>query len=156
MLVPPDGSIEAHIMLIGEAPGRTEVITQKPFTGRSGKLLRQVLYDAASLSTDLNNLYITNVVKFNPPNNRNPLASEIKEALPALIDEVEQVKPKLIVLCGAVAHKTILNSKFENEMIADFKGYKTYSIYHPAYILRNATKRAAYHESVGRIVTIID
>lgn len=145
-----DGNTSAPFMLIGEAPGKTELITKRPFTGRSGQLLRSFLLNYANLSTD-NNLYITNVVKFNPTNNRTPTKLEVQASLPELIEEIKKVNPKLIILCGATAHNSLLNIKFANMTIAEFNGYKTYSIFHPAYILRNYKKRTLYQTTIENI-----
>ena len=155
MQVFSDGSTNSAVMLIGEAPGKTEIITKKPFTGRSGKLLRSVLLQEANLDTEKGNLYITNIVKFNPENNRTPTKKEMKEGLPLVLNEINQVKPKLIILCGSVAHTSILNTKFENGSISTFSNYQTYSIFHPAYILRNYKKKNLYENTIKNILLML-
>ena len=93
-------------MLVGEAPGEKEDIIGEPFVGRSGKLLNKIL---SAIDINRNNgVFITNVLKTRPPNNRDPLASEIKEWEPYLISEIKIIKPRLIVALGKVSGNTLL------------------------------------------------
>lgn len=142
--VPGMGPVDADIMMIGEAPGREESLTGKPFVGRSGKLLSQLL-DTEGF--DRSKLFITNVVKYRPPNNRTPTYQEsMAWAKAYLREEIKIISPKIIITVGACATKIFLG---ENISISKVQGkvfndacMKIMPIYHPAYLLRNpaATK----------------
>ena len=95
--VPGEGNYKAKIMLVGEAPGKNEDIEGSPFVGTAGKYLDSLLI-LANLSRQ--NIFITNIVKCRPPNNRDPLPSEVKECEPYLIHQLQIIKPKLIVALG--------------------------------------------------------
>ena len=133
------GDSNADLMLIGEAPGAKEDIKGEPFVGRSGKLLNRIL---AAINMNRNDgVFITNVLKSRPPNNRDPLASEIKEWEPYLISEIKIIKPKLIVALGKVSGNTLLKKntslKEMRESIHDYLGIPLKVTYHPAALLRN-------------------
>ena len=133
------GDPNANLMLVGEAPGEKEDIKGEPFVGRSGKLLNRIL---AAIDMNRNDgVFITNVLKSRPPNNRDPLASEIKEWEPYLISEIKIIKPKLIVALGKVSGNTLLKKdtslKEMRESIHDYLGIPLKVTYHPAALLRN-------------------
>ena len=133
------GDPNADLMLIGEAPGEKEDIKGEPFVGRSGKLLNRIL---AAIDMNRNDgVFITNVLKSRPPNNRDPLASEIKEWEPYLISEIKIIKPRLIVALGKVSGNTLLKKdsslKEMRETIHDYFGTPLKVTYHPAALLRN-------------------
>ena len=133
------GDPNADLMLIGEAPGEKEDIKGEPFVGRSGKLLNRIL--AAIDMNRIDGVFITNVLKSRPPNNRDPLASEIKEWEPYLISEIKIIKPRLIVALGKVSGNTLLKKdsslKEMRETIHDYFGTPLKVTYHPAALLRN-------------------
>lgn len=95
--VPGVGTADAQLVFIGEAPGKNEDEQGEPFVGRAGNLLREFL---ASISLQRADVYITNVVKFRPPDNRDPLPNEIRDCLPWLIDELHVIAPDLIIPLG--------------------------------------------------------
>ena len=133
------GDPNADLMLIGEAPGEEEDIKGEPFVGRSGKLLNRIL---AAIDMNRNDgVFITNVLKSRPPNNRDPLASEIKEWEPYLISEIKIIKPRLIVALGKVSGNTLLKKdsslKEMRETMHDYFGTPLKVTYHPAALLRN-------------------
>ena len=133
------GDPNADLMLIGEAPGENEDIKGEPFVGRSGKLLNRIL---AAIDMNRNDgVFITNVLKSRPPNNRDPLASEIKEWEPYLISEIKIIKPRLIVALGKVSGNTLLKKdsslKEMRETMHDYFGTPLKVTYHPAALLRN-------------------
>ncbi len=135
------GNPQSKIMLIGEAPGEQEDLQGKPFVGRSGQLLDKIL-ECVGFSRN-ENVYICNTIKCRPPNNRNPLPEE-KEACREYLDaQIEIIKPKIILLCGAVAVSSMIpNNKLGITKIHGkwFDGpynSKMMPIYHPAYLLRN-------------------
>ena len=133
------GDPNADLMLIGEAPGEEEDIKGEPFVGRSGKLLNKIL---AAIDMNRNDgVFITNVLKCRPPNNRDPLVSEIKEWEPYLISEIKIIKPRLIVALGKVSGNTLLKMdislKEMREKIHYYSGIPFKVTYHPAALLRN-------------------
>ncbi len=145
-----DGVQNATIMLIGEAPGEEESKQGIPFCGASGKLLDTVLN---TIEIDRKtNLYITNSVFWRPPANRKPTDEEIAVCRPFVEKQIEIIKPKIIILCGAVACQTILKSKDSmsnlrqktKEYITS-NGFTTtcIAIYHPAFLLRNPIAKKA-------------
>ncbi len=103
--VPGEGSLSADIMFIGEAPGRNEDLQGRPFVGAAGKLLDQLL-ELAGLKRE--DVYITNVVKCRPPNNRDPAESEKEKCRPYLIEQIRIISPKLIVTLGRHSMKELL------------------------------------------------
>jgi len=131
-------------MIIGEAPGFHEDQSGQPFVGRSGKLLDKML-EAMNLSRE--EVYICNVIKCRPPENRDPTPDEIEKCKPYLTAQIQTVRPKLILLTGLVASKRYLkNDKLKLKDIRgewqyspDFPDIKAMPIYHPAAMLRNST-----------------
>ena len=140
-LVFSDGSIDSQIMIIGEGPGQKEDELSKPFVGDAGMLLNKML---KAININRKDIYITNVVNYRPPNNRKPLANEVKECLPWLKEQIELIKPKVIVLAGSTAVQSYLNiddpiSKLRGKWIV--RGdIKYMPIFHPSYLLRNPSK----------------
>ena len=133
------GDPNADLMLIGEAPGEKEDIKGEPFVGRSGNLLNRIL---AAIDMNRNDdVFITNVLKIRPPNNRDPLASEIKEWEPYLISEIKIIKPRLIVALGKISGNTLLKKdsslKKMRETIHNYFDTPLKVTYHPAALLRN-------------------
>ena len=132
------GNEKANIVFIGEAPGEKEDLEGKPFVGRAGKLLDKML-SAIELTRD--DIYICNVLKCRPPNNRDPLPSEVEQCEPYLLNQLRIIKPKLIVALGRVAACTILKTKesLKNMRNQIFKYAEVDLIvtYHPAALLRN-------------------
>lgn len=122
------------ILFIGEAPGRDEDLTGKPFVGKAGKLLDKWIEEA-----ELTSYAIINIVKCRPPNNRKPLKSEISACLPYLIKQISDMKPKLIVALGATPSSVLINRK---EVVANIgklfkcKYGKVIVFPHPAFIAR--------------------
>ena len=133
------GDKNASLMLVGEAPGENEDLKGEPFVGRAGKLLDKILF--AIKRTRNEDVYICNVIKCRPPNNRDPLTSEVKECEPYLIHQINLIKPKLIVALGRVAGKTLLNVdnslKSMRGEIHNYHGTPLIVTYHPAALLSN-------------------
>jgi DNA polymerase len=136
------GSDDARIMLIGEAPGRDEDLSGKPFVGRAGQLLDRML-DAIGLAEE--HVYITNTVYWRPPGNRTPTPEEVEACAPFLARQIELLSPQVLVLLGGAAAKTILGMA---EGIMRLRGkwlnYRsggrdvaTLATLHPAFLLRN-------------------
>ncbi|MDQ3008905.1 MAG: uracil-DNA glycosylase [bacterium] len=100
-IVPGEGNIDAEIMFIGEAPGQNEAIQRRPFVGRSGQLFRKTLQEAAGIAET--EVYISNIVKVRPPENRDPSPSEILAYKPFLNQEIEIIRPQVIVTLGRLS-----------------------------------------------------
>lgn len=144
-----DGNPQASIMVVGEAPGGDEDIQGKPFVGLSGQLLDRIL---ATVSLNRGNTYISNIVPWRPPGNRQPTSQEIAICQPFIERHIELVKPKLLLLVGGVSAKTLLNT---TEGIMKLRGrwhsyqtpgleapIKALATFHPAYLLRSPGQKA--------------
>ena len=132
------GNPNATAMLIGEAPGADEDAQGEPFVGRAGKLLNDIL---KALDMKREEVYIANILKCRPPNNRDPLPSEEDTCKPHLLKQIELIKPKIILCLGRVAANALLGKKLSltdlRENIYDLDGIKVFATYHPAALLRN-------------------
>ncbi len=121
-IVPGDGDNNADIFLIGEAPGRNEDLQGKPFVGRAGKILDEML---KSISLKREDIFIGNIVKCRPPKNRNPSNSEIKACTPYLDKQIELINPKIIVPMGSFAANYILEKYgLKKDKISNIHGKK--------------------------------
>jgi uracil-DNA glycosylase family 4 len=131
--VPGDGKASARVMLIGEAPGREEDETGRPFVGAAGRFLDQVL-EGTGINRD--DLFITNIVKCRPPNNRTPRVGEVETCTSNyLFEQIELIDPALIMLLGGVAAKKMLGVKSVNEArgrLIERDGRQYLVGYHPA------------------------
>ena len=134
------GDPNADLFLVGEAPGEQEDLKGEPFVGRAGKMLDKILYAIDRKRGD--GVYIANVIKCRPPNNRDPLPSEVKKCEPYLIEQISQIQPKLIVALGRVAGKTLLKMdvplKEMRDKTHDYNGTPLRVTFHPAALLRNS------------------
>ena len=152
------GDPNASLLLVGEAPGEQEDIKGEPFVGRAGKLLDKILL-AINRSRD-KDVYICNVLKCRPPENRNPLPNEVKECEPYLIHQINLIKPKLIVALGRVAGMTLLNVdnslKSMRGVIHDYNGTPLIVTYHPAALLRNSNWKPEAWKDFKWIRSIIE
>lgn len=138
------GDENAHWLFVGEGPGATEDATGEPFVGQAGKLLDQML-TAIKLNRG-QQVYITNIVKCRPPNNRNPNANEARQCEPYLTRQIALIKPKLIVALGKVAAQNLLQREDSisslRGKIHDYSGIPLIVTYHPAYLLRSLPEKA--------------
>ena len=136
--VPGEGPATAKLVVVGEGPGRTEDETGRPFVGRAGELLTKIL-EAIQLPRD--QVFICNVVKCRPPENRLPQYDEIAACMPFLYRQIELVKPKVILAMGGTAAQSLLNTKQSlgalRNQIHRFRGIPLIVTYHPAALLRN-------------------
>jgi uracil-DNA glycosylase family 4 len=142
------GNPDADIMFVGEAPGEKEDLEGMPFVGRSGKLLTDIL-KAIDLTRE--DVYIANILKCRPPNNRDPNRAEIEECEPYLLKQIELIKPKLLVALGRISASTLLRSKDSltamRGQVFDYHGTDMVVTYHPAALLRNPNwKRPAWED----------
>lgn len=148
-LVFGEGNPDARIMFIGEAPGRDEDIKARPFVGRAGQLLDKII---AAMGLRREDVYIANILKCRPPNNRNPNPQEIEVCMPTLLKQIEIIRPGIIIALGAVSACSLLDMKGSlgsmRGRIHDFNGTKLVVTYHPAYLLRNPDAKRQVWEDV--------
>jgi DNA polymerase len=132
------GDENATLMFIGEAPGRDEDLQGEPFVGRAGQLLDRIL---AAIGLSRQEVYIANVLKCRPPNNRDPLPSEVDACEPFLLRQIELIRPRLICALGRHAAHTLLKTRTSLKSLRgkfhSFRGIKMLVTYHPASLLRN-------------------
>lgn len=137
-----EGDPEAHLMFIGEGPGENEDLQGRPFVGKAGQLLDRMI-QAMGLSRE--KVYICNIVKCRPPNNRQPAPDETAACTPYLLQQIEIVRPKVIVTLGLPATQFILQTKNSMGKMRgrwhEWRGIKVMPTYHPAYVLRDYTPR---------------
>lgn len=150
-----EGNPHAKLMFIGEAPGREEDIQGKPFVGRSGQLLNRIL-DAIGISRD--DVFITNIVKCRPPNNRRPTPQEIEISKPLLLGQIKIIRPKAICLLGSAALEGLLPAHPKISQVRGKKliweGIPVIPTYHPAYILRNPQELQTLVQDISTAATL--
>ncbi len=136
--VPGEGNRQARLMFVGEAPGRDEDLQGRPFVGRAGQLLTKII-QAMGFSRE--EVYIANVIKCRPPENRTPKPDEVKSCSPFLLRQIELVKPKVIVALGKVAVDFLLpGARSMSEVrgkFGQFQGIPVMPTFHPSYLVRN-------------------
>lgn len=143
-----EGDREADLMVVGEAPGREEDRTGRPFVGRAGRLLNRML---AAIGFDRPQVFICNVLKCRPPKNRDPLPDEVAACRPYLLRQIEMVRPKAIGALGRFAAQALLGTDQSlgrmRGTVHDLMDVPVIATYHPAALLRNqAWKRAAWED----------
>ena len=136
--VPGEGAADARLVVVGEGPGRTEDATGRPFVGQAGELLTKIL---AAIDLPRERVFICNVVKCRPPENRVPQYDEIAACVPYLYRQIELIHPKVILAMGGTAAQTLLNTKQSLGALRNkthrFRGVPVIVTYHPAALLRN-------------------
>ncbi len=136
------GNPNAEVLFVGEAPGRDEDIQGIPFVGRSGRLLTDIIEKGMKISRD--DVYIANILKCRPPNNRDPLPNEEKNCTPFLNKQIDIIQPKVIITLGRYAAQYLLNTTVAIGKLRgnfhDYKGIPVMPTYHPAYLIRNYSK----------------
>lgn len=159
-IVPGEGTVKATIMMIGEAPGYHESVERRPFVGRSGKLLRKIIEE---VGLSLDDVYISNIVKARPPENRDPSPAEIKAYKPFLDEEIEIIDPQLIVTLGRYSmYKFLPNVKISavhgrlHKVEWNGKTRFVLPMYHPAAALRGTTVKDMFTADFAKIQKIID
>lgn len=162
-LVMGDGNPNADIVFIGEAPGKNEDEQGKPFVGAAGKFLDEML---ASIKLDRSDVYITNIVKYRPPNNRDPEPEEKKEFFPYLIKQLAVIEPKVVIPLGRHAMNAFLpdykisqvhGKAYRRKLIIDGKEKEVLflPLYHPAAALYNGGMRTTLLEDFSAIKQLI-
>ena len=155
--VPGSGSINRKIILIGEAPGKNEDETGSPFVGSAGKILDQALIDAR---IERKEIYITNVVKCRPPNNRVPTDEEIRICTSEYLKkEIDIISPKIICILGATALKSLLGLKSMTPYhgkIVKRPPLKYFITYHPAATMYNNKLKQIFFEDIQKLAKIVN
>ncbi|GAC1618546.1 MAG: hypothetical protein PVS2B2_03490 [Candidatus Acidiferrum sp.] len=148
-----DGNPKAELVFVGEGPGADEDAQGLPFVGRAGKLLTQMIQ---AMGLQRSNVYICNVVKCRPPQNRPPEKDEVAECSPFLLRQIDAIAPKVIVCLGATAAKLLLEtdlgiSQFRGQWL-NFRGRKLMATYHPAYLLRNPAAKSEVWKDLQKVM----
>jgi uracil-DNA glycosylase family 4 len=150
------GNPEADLMFVGEAPGADEDIQGIPFVGRAGQLLTKII-EAIDLKRE--DVYIANVIKCRPPQNRNPEPDEVETCEPFLFRQIDVIKPKVIVALGKFGAQTLLRtldpiSRLRGRVF-DYRGAKLVPTFHPAYLLRNPSSKLDVWEDMKLVRALL-
>lgn len=150
------GDPNAEIVFVGEAPGKKEDLQGEPFIGASGKFLNELL---TSIGLNRQNIYITNIVKYRPPNNRDPKANEKADFLPYLLKQIDIIKPKLIITLGRHSMEALLppgvTISLAHGQLQEYQGRNYLPLYHPAAALYNGSLRQTLISDFQKIPSII-
>ncbi|HXG52134.1 MAG TPA: uracil-DNA glycosylase [candidate division Zixibacteria bacterium] len=148
------GNPRARLMFVGEGPGREEDLQGEPFVGRAGQLLTDIITKGMGLRRE--DVYIANVVKCRPPDNRNPEPDEVAACEPFLKKQIELVRPEIIVALGKFAVQTLLQSKTPITRLRGnwhrYHGIKLMPTFHPAYLLRNPADKKLVWEDIKKVI----
>ncbi|MBI3246255.1 MAG: uracil-DNA glycosylase [Deltaproteobacteria bacterium] len=148
------GDAKAELVFVGEGPGRDEDLKGEPFVGRAGQLLTEIITKGMKMRRD--EVYICNVVKCRPPDNRNPEPDEIAACEPFLIRQLEIVKPRIIVALGAFAAQTLLKTKTPISRLRgnwhSYRDIKLMPTLHPAYLLRNPADKKLVWQDIQAVL----
>jgi uracil-DNA glycosylase len=150
------GNPDADLMFVGEAPGAEEDIQGIPFVGRAGQLLTKII-EAIGLKRE--DVYIANVIKCRPPGNRNPEPDEVETCEPFLFQQIDIIKPKVVVALGKFGAQTLLRtldpiSRLRGR-VYNFRGAKLVPTFHPAYVLRNPSSKREVWEDMKLVRTLL-
>jgi DNA polymerase len=151
-----DGNPEAELVFVGEGPGHDEDMQGLPFVGRAGKLLTQMI---EAMGLQRKDVYICNVVKCRPPENRAPERDEVEQCSPFLLRQIDAIAPKVIVCLGSTAAQTVLAtnrgiSQFRGQWL-EFRGRKLMATYHPAYLLRNPSAKSEVWKDLQKVMAVL-
>lgn len=155
--VPGEGNPRAQLMLVGEGPGATEDATGRPFVGQAGKLLDEILL---AIDVPRETVYITNIVKCRPPQNRKPLPDEIAACIPYLHRQIDLIRPKVLLALGGTAGEAMLGvrkglGELRNR-VHTFNGIPLIVTYHPAALLRNPNWKKPTWDDVRIVRQLLD
>lgn len=150
------GNPKAELVLVGEGPGHDEDVQGEPFVGRAGKLLTQMI---EAMGLERKDVYICNVVKCRPPENRLPERDEIETCSPFLMRQLAVIQPKVICCLGACSAQTLLQtnqgiSRFRGEWF-EHRGAKLIATYHPAYLLRNPNAKGEVWKDLQKVMAVL-
>jgi uracil-DNA glycosylase len=148
------GNPRARLVFAGEAPGRDEDLKGEPFVGRAGQLLTEIITKGMKLRRE--DVYIANVIKCRPPENRNPEPDEVQCCEPFLVRQLELIKPEVIVALGKFAVQTLLGTKEPITRLRgrwhDYHGIPLMPTFHPAYLLRNPGDKRLVWEDIQKVM----
>jgi uracil-DNA glycosylase family 4 len=148
------GNPRARLVFAGEAPGRDEDLKGEPFVGRAGQLLTEIITKGMRLRRE--DVYIANVIKCRPPENRNPEPDEVASCEPFLIRQLELIRPEVIVALGKFAVQTLLGTKEAITRLRgrwhDYHGIPLMPTFHPAYLLRNPAEKRVVWEDIQTVM----
>ena len=147
-----EGNEKAKLMFIGEGPGYDEDVQGRPFVGKAGQLLTKIIQ---SIHLQREEVYITNIIKCRPPQNRNPESDEIQSCHPFLQKQIQSIQPKMICALGTFAAQTLLSTDAKitslRGRVFELSGIKVLPTYHPAYLLRNPERKREVWEDMKQI-----
>ncbi|HJX10856.1 MAG TPA: uracil-DNA glycosylase [Candidatus Binatia bacterium] len=149
------GHPQAKLMFVGEGPGRDEDLQGEPFVGRAGQLLTDIITKGMGMRRE--DVYIANVVKCRPPENRNPEPDEVAACEPFLKKQIDLIRPQIIVALGKFAVQTLLQSKVPISILRgnwhSYHGIKLMPTFHPAYLLRNPADKKLVWEDIKKVLS---
>jgi uracil-DNA glycosylase len=150
------GSPKARLMFVGEGPGRDEDLSGEPFVGRAGKLLTDMI---KAMGLQREDVYIANIVKCRPPENRQPEHDEVEACSPFLMRQIDVIRPQVICTLGNTPTQTLLQttqgiSKFRGQWF-DFRNTRLLPTYHPAYLLRNPAAKADVWKDLQKVMALL-
>lgn len=151
-----DGNPKADLAFVGEGPGHDEDMQGLPFVGRAGKLLTQMI---EAMGLQRSDVYICNVVKCRPPENRAPEKDEVSACLPFLQRQLDAISPKVIVCLGSIAAQTLLQtnrgvSHYRGQWL-EYRGCRLIATYHPAYLLRNPNAKGEVWKDLQKVMSVL-
>jgi uracil-DNA glycosylase family 4 len=151
-----EGNEKATLMFVGEGPGYDEDVQGRPFVGKAGQLLTKIIQ---SINLQREEVYIANIIKCRPPQNRNPEPDEIESCNPFLMKQIDVIRPKVICALGTFSAQTLLKTDAKitaiRGKIYDLEGIKVIPTYHPAFLLRNPDKKREVWEDMKKIVELL-
>ena len=151
-----EGNEKSSLMVIGEGPGYDEDVQGRPFVGKAGQLLTKILQ---SINLTREEVYITNIVKCRPPQNRNPEPDEIQSCNPFLMKQIAVIQPRIICALGAFSAQTLLKTDTKitalRGKLFDLEGIKVIPTYHPAFLLRNPERKREVWEDMKKIAELM-
>ena len=150
------GDALARLLFIGEGPGREEDLLGEPFVGRAGELLDKII---SAMGLEREQVYIANIVKCRPPENRNPTPEEMAACLPYLKRQIEVLQPDVICALGGVAAKALLSTDLSvGRLRGEFHNYAEIPVrvtYHPAYLLRSPHEKAKTWQDIKAVMEFL-
>ena len=150
------GNPDADLMFVGEAPGADEDVQGEPFVGRAGQLLTKII---AAIGLTREDVYIANVIKCRPPQNRNPEPDEVDTCEPFLFQQIDAIKPKVVVALGSFAARALLRTEDSisrlRGRVYEYRGAKLIPTFHPAYLLRNPSSKKEVWEDMKLVRSLL-
>ena len=151
-----EGNQKASLMFIGEGPGYDEDVQGRPFVGKAGQLLTRIIQ---SINLPREEVYITNIIKCRPPQNRNPEPDEIQSCNPFLMKQIRVIQPKIICALGTFSAQTLLQTNTKITALRgkffDLEGIRVIPTYHPAFLLRNPERKREVWEDMKKIAELL-